>query len=143
MAAIRISRNNKQNKNINTYATHTHTHTHTHTQAKIHANTQTSKQTIHDKKANSLGWILFHLGDLAQLICSISRKQWTQAIFGCNKFLKKSSCANIDLWFNRYEIKIGLTFFNNHGRTSPKNFHENSSDSKFKQLLVARQWACL
>jgi len=37
VAAIRISRNNKQNKNINTYTTHTHTHkqkyTQTHRQA--------------------------------------------------------------------------------------------------------------
>jgi len=96
----------------------------THTCIYISKNTRkrTDKQAnIHDKKANSLGWILFNLGDLAQLICSIGRKQWTQAIFGYNKFLKKSSCANIDLWLNRHEIEIGLTFFDNHGRTSPKN----------------------
>ena len=55
MAAIRISRNNKQNKNINTYATHTHRHTHTHKQKYTQTHRQASKPyTTMEKVTNFL-----------------------------------------------------------------------------------------
>ena len=53
---LTVSKNNKWNKNINTYTT-LHTYI-----SKIHSNTQTSNQTIHEKKANSLGWVLIYSG---------------------------------------------------------------------------------
>jgi len=67
-------------------------HHSTHTQS----NTQTNNQTTHIRKANSLSCVLIYR-NLAQLICSISCKQWTQIIFRYNKFLQKSSCENINL----------------------------------------------
>jgi len=85
---------------------HKYIHYSTHV-SKIHSNTETSNQTIPGRKANSLSWILIY-SDLAQLICSISRKQWAQTIFRYNKFLKKSSCdwIGIKLKLDWHSLKI-------------------------------------
>jgi len=97
-------------------------HTPQHTQKK-HSNRQTNNQSIYDRKAKSLGWVIIMWS--GSLICSISYKQWTQTICRYNKiFAEIYSGTNIDLSLNRHEIKIRLTFFDNRGRRSPKKCHE-------------------